>query len=77
GTTLATASAGVQLAPHFGIDSAARHAAARFVELEASARLRRDVDTIEALVEAISLGVGPNTRAVAARIPLRGGAGAP
>ncbi|MFC9559353.1 2-phospho-L-lactate guanylyltransferase [Agromyces sp. NPDC056965] len=77
GTTLATAAEGVHLAPHFGIDSAARHAAAGFVELEASARLRRDVDTIEALVEAVSLGVGPNTRAAAARIPLRGGAGAP
>lgn len=76
GTTLATASAGVELAPHFGADSAARHAAAGFVELEASAGLRRDVDTIDALADALALGVGPLTRAAAAGIPLRGGAGA-
>ncbi|RXZ47284.1 2-phospho-L-lactate guanylyltransferase [Agromyces fucosus] len=68
GTTLATASAGVLLVPQFGVDSAARHAAAGFVELEASAGLRRDVDTIDALAEALALGVGPRTRAAAARI---------
>jgi len=69
GTTLATASAGTELRPHFGADSAARHAAAGFVELEASARLRRDVDTIDALAEALALGVGQLTRAAAAGIP--------
>ncbi|MEF3404558.1 2-phospho-L-lactate guanylyltransferase [Agromyces sp. CCNWLW203] len=67
GTTLATASAGVHLAPHFGVDSAARHAAAGFVELAASAGLRRDVDTIDALAEALALGAGPLTREAAAR----------
>jgi 2-phospho-L-lactate guanylyltransferase len=77
GTTLATASAGVHLAPHFGVDSAARHAAAGFVELAASAGLRRDVDTIDALAEALALGAGPLTRAAAAEIPLRREAGAP
>ncbi|WP_235511220.1 2-phospho-L-lactate guanylyltransferase [Agromyces sp. Root81] len=69
GTTLAAASTGTELRPHFGADSAARHAAAGFVELEASARLRRDVDTIEALAEAVALGVGPLTRAAAAGLP--------
>jgi 2-phospho-L-lactate guanylyltransferase len=59
----------VQLAPHFGADSAVRHAAAGFVELEASAGLRRDVDTIEALAEALALGAGPLTRAAAAHLP--------
>ena len=68
GTTLATASADVHLAPHFGVDSAARHAAAGFVELEASTGLRRDVDTIDALAEALALGAGPRTRAAAAGI---------
>ncbi|MGW9631102.1 2-phospho-L-lactate guanylyltransferase [Agromyces sp. NPDC055520] len=66
GTTLATAAAGTELRPHFGADSAARHVAAGFVELEASAGLRRDVDTIEALADALALGVGRNTRAVVA-----------
>ncbi|MFB9308284.1 2-phospho-L-lactate guanylyltransferase [Agromyces hippuratus] len=76
GTTLATASAGIVLAPHFGADSAARHAAAGFVELAASTGLRRDVDTIDALADALALGVGPLTRVAAAGISLRGGAGA-
>ncbi|AWB96564.1 2-phospho-L-lactate guanylyltransferase [Agromyces badenianii] len=77
GTTLATASSGAVLRPHFGADSAARHAAAGFVELEASAGLTRDVDTIDALADALELGVGPLTSAAASRIPLRGGASAP
>ncbi|SIN84710.1 2-phospho-L-lactate guanylyltransferase [Agromyces cerinus] len=77
GTTLATASAGVGLAPRFGADSAARHAAAGFVELAASAGLRRDVDTIDALADALALGVGPLTRRATAGIPLRGGSVAP
>jgi 2-phospho-L-lactate guanylyltransferase len=70
GTTLATAAADVHLAPHFGVDSAARHAAAGFVELEASDGLKRDVDTIDALAEALELGVGPRTRTAAAGIPI-------
>ncbi|UOE43183.1 2-phospho-L-lactate guanylyltransferase [Agromyces larvae] len=73
GTTLATARGGVPFAPRFGPDSAARHAAAGFVELGASdmsswPTLRRDVDTAAALVAAVALGVGPATAAELARL---------
>ncbi|WP_127794832.1 2-phospho-L-lactate guanylyltransferase [Agromyces sp. LHK192] len=61
GTTLATARPGVGFAPRFGQDSAREHAAAGFARLEASARLRRDVDTLAALEAAIALGTGPAT----------------
>ncbi|QAY72776.1 2-phospho-L-lactate guanylyltransferase [Agromyces protaetiae] len=69
GTTLATARAGVPFAPRFGHESAREHAAAGFVELEASdpsawPTLRRDVDTAAALADARALGVGPATSAV-------------
>lgn len=76
GTTLITASVGTALRPHFGADSAARHSAAGFVELAASAGLVRDVDTIDALDQALELGVGPATTATAMRLRLPGGAGA-
>lgn len=70
GTTLATARAGVAFAPHFGADSAARHAAAGFTDLAAAdpgaiaPGLRRDVDTAAELREAVALGVGPHTTEV-------------
>ncbi|WP_308797583.1 2-phospho-L-lactate guanylyltransferase [Agromyces silvae] len=68
GTTLATARAGVRFEPHFGPDSAAGHRRAGFVPLEASARLRRDVDTLAALEDAIALGTGPHTAHVVATL---------
>lgn len=70
GTTFATARAGTALEPHFGADSAARHAAAGFADLVATAAgaiapgLRRDVDTAAELREAVALGAGPHTTEV-------------
>ncbi|WP_310518377.1 2-phospho-L-lactate guanylyltransferase [Agromyces aerolatus] len=72
GTSLATALADVRFAPRFGPDSAARHRDAGFVPIEASARLRRDVDTLAALEDAIALGTGPNTAHVLANLTDRG-----
>ncbi|WP_395245186.1 2-phospho-L-lactate guanylyltransferase [Agromyces sp. MMS24-K17] len=73
GTTLATARAGEPFEPRFGHDSAERHAAAGFAELEASdpgawPTLRRDVDTAGALAEAALLGVGRATQAEFGRL---------
>lgn len=50
--------------PLYGIDSAARHAAAGFHRLAAPASARRDVDTLRDLHEAMALGVGARTRGV-------------
>lgn len=79
GTTLATATADVAFEPRFGPDSAARHLADGFVEIAASddPGLHRDVDTVEALADALMLGVGPRTAEVAAGISLRRGTTAP
>lgn len=71
GTTLATATAGIGFEPRFGLDSAALHVAAGYVELEASAGLTHDVDTVDGLTEALALGVGRHTRAVVERSSLR------
>ena len=70
GTTLATAAPGVPFEPHFGPDSAARHAAAGFVELEASDTpgLTRDVDTVDGLEAVLHHGVGDHTAEVVARL---------
>jgi len=68
GTTLYAVPPGGEFRPLFGGASRARHAAAGAVELDLGAftGLRRDVDTPDDLREALSLGVGPFTRAVAA-----------
>ncbi len=68
GTTLATANAGVPFEPQFGPDSAALHAAAGFVELEASGGLTRDVDTVDALQAVLHGGVGERTAEVVAHL---------
>jgi 2-phospho-L-lactate/phosphoenolpyruvate guanylyltransferase len=70
GTTLATAGAGVPFEPRFGPDSAARHAAAGFVELEASVApgLTRDVDTVDGLETVLHHGVGDHTAEAVARL---------
>ncbi|WP_307040586.1 2-phospho-L-lactate guanylyltransferase [Agromyces ramosus] len=73
GTTLATAMAGIRFEPRFGLDSAALHAAAGYVELEASAGLIHDVDTVDGLAEALALGVGRHTHEVVERSSLRPG----
>jgi len=68
GTTLYAVPPGGEFRPLFGGASRARHAAAGAIELDPGAftGLRRDVDTPDDLREALSLGVGPFTRAVAA-----------
>jgi 2-phospho-L-lactate/phosphoenolpyruvate guanylyltransferase len=68
GTTLYAVPPGGEFRPLFGGASRARHAAAGALELDPGAftGLRRDVDTPDDLREALSLGVGPFTRAVAA-----------
>jgi 2-phospho-L-lactate guanylyltransferase len=63
GTTLLAVRPGTDLAPAFGLGSAARHAAGA-QRLDAAAGLRLDVDTAEDLEAARELGVGPATRAV-------------
>ena len=68
GTTLYAVPPGGEFLPLFGGASRARHAAAGAAELGLAGLtgLRRDVDTPDDLREALALGVGPFTRAVAA-----------
>jgi 2-phospho-L-lactate guanylyltransferase len=69
GTTLLAAGPGAVLAPAFGLGSRAAHLASGAQELSAGPGLRHDVDTPEDLVEALRLGVGPRTRAIALGLP--------
>jgi 2-phospho-L-lactate guanylyltransferase len=68
GTTLYAVPPGGEFLPLFGGASRARHAAAGATELAfaGTAGLRRDVDTPDDLREALELGAGPFTTAVAA-----------
>ncbi len=70
GTTLYAVPPGAPFSPLFGGASRARHAAAGATELELDVMtgLRRDVDTPDDLREALTLGAGPFTRAVAAHL---------
>ncbi|MFP5253505.1 MAG: 2-phospho-L-lactate guanylyltransferase [Actinomycetes bacterium] len=70
GTTLVTAPDLSTFRPRFGPRSRAAHLAAGGLELdvEASAALRRDVDTPSDLHEALRLGVGPHTARVSAEL---------
>ncbi|MFD5542522.1 2-phospho-L-lactate guanylyltransferase, partial [Streptomyces sp. NPDC127079] len=70
GTTLLAAAPGSALAPAFGPDSRARHAASGAVELPVADvdSVRQDVDTGADLRTALALGVGPRTATVAARL---------
>ncbi|MEW1751453.1 2-phospho-L-lactate guanylyltransferase [Streptomyces angustmyceticus] len=63
GTTLLTATSGVELEPAFGGPSRARHLAsgARELTMPGVPSVRRDVDTGEDLLAALALGVGPHT----------------
>jgi 2-phospho-L-lactate guanylyltransferase len=65
GTTLYAAAPGASFEPMFGPGSAARHRDAGLAELDLPAvpGLRRDVDTIEDLRIAATIGVGPRTAA--------------
>jgi 2-phospho-L-lactate guanylyltransferase len=71
GTTLLTALPGVALAPAYGPGSAARHAAAGHVALDATAAttVSHDVDTVADLREAGEAGVGPHTSRLLRRLP--------
>jgi len=76
GTTLATAAPDATVfEPQFGPDSAARHAAAGFVELAASGLtgLTRDVDTVDGLETVLHHGVGDHTAEVVAHLADRKG----
>jgi 2-phospho-L-lactate/phosphoenolpyruvate guanylyltransferase len=70
GTTLYAVAPGGEFRPLFGGASRARHAASGATELDfdVMAGLRRDVDTPEDLRTALTLGVGPRTRAAAAQL---------
>ncbi|MER5867955.1 2-phospho-L-lactate guanylyltransferase [Kitasatospora sp. NPDC002040] len=67
GTTLLACPPGAVLAPRFGTGSRAGHAASGAAELSPGEvpSVRRDVDTGADLREALALGVGPHTAAVA------------
>lgn len=71
GTTLYTARPGVPFSPAFGGDSRAAHRArgARELLLGDSDSVRRDVDTLDDLRAALTLGTGPRTAAVATLLP--------
>jgi 2-phospho-L-lactate/phosphoenolpyruvate guanylyltransferase len=71
GTALLVAGPGVDLDPHFGVDSARRHEESGAVAVRAGVpTVRRDVDTDDDLTAARTLGVGPHTAAVLARLDL-------
>jgi 2-phospho-L-lactate guanylyltransferase len=72
GTTLYTARPDAAFAPAFGSGSRLRHRAAGAYELALPdvASVRRDVDTLDDLREALTLGVGPRTAEVAGRLPV-------
>ena len=61
GTTVLTAHHGSTLAPMFGPQSAARHAASGAVSVAAALSVRADVDVLEDLEIVAELGVGPAT----------------
>lgn len=69
GTTLLAATGSAPV-PRFGEGSRARHEAAGHVVLDAAPGLRRDVDTVADLAEALRLGVGPATAAAVAELAL-------
>lgn len=75
GTTALLARAGVPFSPRFGPGSRAAHEAAGHVPLglPATSSIRRDVDTVDNLAEALHHGVGVHTSALVARSsrPLR------
>lgn len=62
GTTLLCAPNGAALAPSFGIESATRHRAAGYAQIEAAEVLRLDVDDATDLQAAVTLDAGAATR---------------
>jgi 2-phospho-L-lactate guanylyltransferase len=61
GTAMLCAGPGESLRPQFGVGSAAAHAASGAAVLDAAPALRTDVDTLEDLLAALVVGVGPAT----------------
>ncbi|MGW7366261.1 2-phospho-L-lactate guanylyltransferase [Streptomyces sp. NPDC054841] len=74
GTTFLSATPGTKLHPAFGGRSRHRHLASGAVEIELDGveSMRRDVDTGEDLLAALTLGVGPRTAARCATAPMPG-----
>ncbi|MDN4471497.1 2-phospho-L-lactate guanylyltransferase [Demequina zhanjiangensis] len=70
GTTLVTAAARVPHSPAFGTGSFARHLAAGYVSVADAVpdRVRSDVDTLDDLARAASLGLGASSRRACAAI---------
>ncbi|TFB47560.1 2-phospho-L-lactate guanylyltransferase [Cryobacterium tagatosivorans] len=68
GTTALLALGGVPFSPRFGVGSRAAHQAAGHVPLglPPTASIRRDVDTVDNLAEALHHGVGVHTSALVA-----------
>ncbi len=81
GTAVLLARAGTPLTPRFGPGSRAAHEQAGHhpLDIPASSSIRRDVDTVADLAEALHLGVGPHTSALIARLTSEpgGASGAP
>jgi 2-phospho-L-lactate guanylyltransferase len=76
GTVLLASSPEAGLEPCFGPNSAAAHAASGAQQLAGAwPSLRRDVDTAADLADAVRLGVGPRTAALATRMPAAAGTG--
>ncbi|MEU5977277.1 2-phospho-L-lactate guanylyltransferase [Streptomyces sp. NPDC047315] len=71
GTTLLTATEGVELRPAFGGPSRRRHSASGAVEIPLGdvVSVRQDVDAPTDLTAALALGVGPRTTALLAPCP--------
>jgi 2-phospho-L-lactate guanylyltransferase len=70
GTTLYAVAPGGEFRPLFGGASRARHAASGATEIDVDVLtgLRRDVDTPDDLREALALGAGQRTTALAAEL---------
>lgn len=78
GTVLYTASAGSAFRPAFGPDSRQAHAmSSTQLDVNGLSSLRRDVDTIDDLVQAAALGLGPRSALVAANVLMSTHATAP
>jgi 2-phospho-L-lactate guanylyltransferase len=71
GTTLYAAPPAAPFSPAFGLDSRALHRGqgARELTLDDIPTVRQDVDTLDDLLAALSLGTGPRTSAIAPLLP--------
>lgn len=74
GTTVFAARTATSFMPRFGTRSRQAHLSGGAHDVTGSARadVRRDVDTVDALRDAVALGCGPSTTAALARVALLG-----